>query len=124
VFKILSAVFFFSLLFFSIFFLQQVSWTSIETFLQAVPLQCPLKKFTGLSCAFCGMTHAWIAVFRGEFRKSIEFNALAMPLMAFLAFTFGAIFGFKMKASRILSPAVIWACVTIAMVYAIARNLK
>jgi hypothetical protein len=99
------------------------SWESIENGLHVVPLKCPLKSFTGLSCAFCGMTHAWIALLRGEFQKSFQFNALGMPLVGVCVFLFIAAFWLKKPISEIFPRRAVWAFVGIAVIYAVARNL-
>lgn len=47
----------------------------------AVPWTCPLKAWTGLPCASCGMTHAFVALARGEVSAAFA----ASPLGALLA---------------------------------------
>ncbi len=47
----------------------------------AVPWTCPLKAWTGLPCASCGMTHAFAALARGEVSAALA----ASPLGALLA---------------------------------------
>lgn len=38
---------------------------------------CPLKAFTGIFCPACGLTHASIYMFMGDFKKSLETNPTA-----------------------------------------------
>ncbi len=47
----------------------------------AVPWTCPVKAFTGLPCATCGMTHAFAALARGDVPAAFA----ASPLGALLA---------------------------------------
>jgi hypothetical protein len=47
----------------------------------AVPWTCPVKAWTGLPCATCGMTHAFVALARGEVSAALA----ASPLGALLA---------------------------------------
>ena len=37
---------------------------------------CPLKRFTGLDCAFCGMTRAHLAFFSGNFKEAFAYHEL------------------------------------------------
>ena len=67
--------------------LQHFQWQQIEAFLNAIPYRCPLKAMTGLKCAFCGMTHAWLALFRGEWLRSFHENALGIPFLIFMVFS-------------------------------------
>jgi hypothetical protein len=56
------------------------SWSQIEQGLAAGP-SCALRFWTGLQCAFCGMTHSWIAIFKGEWRQSFQYNILGVPTL-------------------------------------------
>ncbi len=47
----------------------------------AGPWTCPVKAWTGLPCASCGMTHAFVALARGEVSAAFA----ASPLGALLA---------------------------------------
>jgi Protein of unknown function (DUF2752) len=60
------------------------SWIQIEKILTRLPLQCPLNRFTGLECAFCGMTHSWISILRFEWSDAVHYNPLG-PIL-FVAF--------------------------------------
>ncbi len=37
---------------------------------------CPIKFVTGISCAGCGMTRAWISVLRGDLREAWNYHPL------------------------------------------------
>lgn len=37
---------------------------------------CPIKMFTGISCPGCGMTRAWVALFRLNIEKAWYFHPL------------------------------------------------
>ncbi len=47
----------------------------------AVPYTCPMKGIFGIPCATCGMTHAFVALSRGEVGAAVA----ASPLGALLA---------------------------------------
>jgi hypothetical protein len=47
----------------------------------AVPYTCPMKGAFGIPCATCGMTHAFVALARGEVAAALA----ASPLGALLA---------------------------------------
>ena len=64
--------------------IQKFHWEQIETGLLWIPIRCPLKQWTGLRCAFCGMTHSWLAILRGEVPRAFQENILGPPL--FLGF--------------------------------------
>jgi Protein of unknown function (DUF2752) len=49
--------------------------------LLAFPYTCPFKALTGLPCATCGMTHAFVYLAHGELRAALA----ASPLGALLA---------------------------------------
>lgn len=37
---------------------------------------CPIKALTGVSCAGCGMTRAWLAALSGDFAAAFAFHPL------------------------------------------------
>ncbi len=73
--RFFSALFLFAVGFLQ-WFIQNRSWEQIETTLAQIPYQCPLKQVLGIQCAFCGMTHAWLAILKGEWVKAFQFNPL------------------------------------------------
>lgn len=44
--------------------------------LYAFCVGCPLKRITGISCPFCGMTHAHIALLKGNLSAAFSYNRL------------------------------------------------
>ena len=98
------------------------SWEQIEGFLQSLPYFCPLKKFTGLECAFCGMTHSWLALFRGEWMKAFHYNWLG-PIF----FVLVAVFILVDRFRKIISDhrrTTAWMAIGVLTVYMVVRNLK
>lgn len=51
-------------------------------------ISCPIKFITGVSCAGCGMTRAWLHVFRLDFNAAFRFHPLfwTIPVVAVLFF--------------------------------------
>lgn len=56
------------------------------SFLDKTPKTCPLRIILNLRCSFCGMTHAWIYFWHGEWVEAWHENALSIVL--FLGFPF------------------------------------
>lgn len=44
--------------------------------LMACGISCPVLWLTGVSCAGCGMTRAWLCVLRGDFARAFRFHPL------------------------------------------------
>lgn len=46
-------------------------------------ITCPIKFLTGISCAGCGMSRAWLSVFRGDIHKAFYYHPLfwTLPLI-------------------------------------------
>ena len=42
---------------------------------------CPIKKITGFPCPGCGMGHAIISVFNGNYLDALNFNFLIFPFL-------------------------------------------
>lgn len=47
---------------------------------------CPIYRVTGILCPTCGVTRAWLALFRGDVGKAFQYHALfpLIPLFLFL----------------------------------------
>lgn len=55
--------------------------------LQCVGVTCPIKFVTGISCAGCGMTRAWIALLHLDFSKAMYYHPLFwLPPIALIVF--------------------------------------
>ena len=55
--------------------------------LAAVGIGCPIKFVTGISCAGCGMTRAWLALLRLDLRTAFEYHPLFwLPPVALIIF--------------------------------------
>ena len=84
------------------FFINQFPQERIENFLHSVPYRCPLRMITGWKCAFCGMTHSWISLFRGEMMTAFHENLFG-PLLWVGAIVFLVSLSLKKKLSLNLS---------------------
>ena len=55
--------------------------------MQLVGITCPIKYVTGISCAGCGMSRAWMALFRLDFKAAFNYHPLFfMPLIVVVIF--------------------------------------
>ncbi|MCI9177513.1 MAG: DUF2752 domain-containing protein [Clostridia bacterium] len=52
-----------------------------------LPVTCIFKSVTGISCPACGMTRAFLAIFRFDFWAATWQNLFSIPLFVFLAFS-------------------------------------
>ncbi len=43
---------------------------------------CPFKMLTGLPCPGCGITKSLVAIYQGEFLKSLQFHIFGILVMA------------------------------------------
>ena len=71
------------------------------------------------------MTHAWIAIFRGNFIEATRENFLSLPLFAFSISSLGIYAGgfeYSMKEAR--RKLLIGCLLALFLLYALARNLK
>ncbi|HTT70767.1 MAG TPA: DUF2752 domain-containing protein [Anaeromyxobacteraceae bacterium] len=58
--------------------------------LLALPYPCPWKALTGIPCATCGMTHAFVHLAHGELRAAVAASPLG-ALLAFVGWTLAAL---------------------------------
>jgi hypothetical protein len=92
--------------------------------LDSLPPVCPVKTVLGLRCSFCGMTHAFLHLFFGEWREAIRENPLSIPVFGGLLFLAGGWVSGRLPAipeerGRLLS----WAAIGVLFLYALLRNL-
>ena len=48
----------------------------LYTAMESIGITCPIKFITGLSCAGCGMSRAWIAFLQLDIAKAFEYHPL------------------------------------------------
>ncbi len=107
------------------FTVNQLNWKQIETVLHVIPYACPLLLFTGYQCALCGITHAWIALFRAEFLLSFHFNWLGIPLfLVFIFALFSSMLNPSWSKNRVLSKGAALVFLGGLIIYAVVRNIS
>ena len=80
--------------------------------IEAMGITCPILFFTGISCAGCGMSRAWLALLRGDLAGAFAFHPLfwlPVPAVALLFFRQripGRVFRWGMGAVCVLFLAV------------------
>lgn len=81
------------------------------TVLQLMGITCPIKFLTGISCAGCGTTRAWLAFLRGDIRTALYYHPMFwVPPIALLLY---------MKRSKIHKTIFFLAIFFIILAYAI-----
>ena len=48
----------------------------LYTAMESIGITCPIKFITGISCAGCGMSRAWLAFLRLDVAKAFEYHPL------------------------------------------------
>lgn len=48
----------------------------LYTAMESIGITCPIKLITGISCAGCGMSRAWIAFLQLDMAKAFEYHPL------------------------------------------------
>ena len=88
---------------------------AVYTALHFAGLGCPIKALTGVSCAGCGMTRAWLEALAGHWAAAFSYHPLfwAVPLGA-------AVFLLRRRLPRRLVSALVWAAaIAFVAVYAL-----
>ncbi len=57
-----------------------LGWLSLSTL--KAPTLCLFKLLTGIPCPGCGITHALLAAFRGQWAASAAYHPLGLPFLA------------------------------------------
>lgn len=47
-------------------------------------IACPIRAVFGIRCPGCGMTHALVALLRGDVRRAMQFNPFVLVLVPLL----------------------------------------
>ena len=53
-----------------------ISIVILYMFLENIGITCPIKFITGISCAGCGMSRAWLALLHFDLKKAIYYHPL------------------------------------------------
>ncbi len=88
---------------------------ALYTALHFLGVGCPIKALTGVSCAGCGMTRAWLAVLGGHWAEAFACHPLfwVVPLAAL-------VFLFRRRMPRRLFQGLVWAAaLAFVAVYAV-----
>lgn len=73
--------------------------------LEAVGVTCPIRFLTGVSCAGCGMSRAWLALLRLDFAAAFAFHPLVLlPIPA------AALLLFQKRLPRRVFSGGLWLC--------------
>ena len=71
-----------------------LSGYSVDQIAAFVPLRCPLKFVTGLSCPTCGLGHGLVAAATGHWAEAWSYHPLAIPLLLILLFVSAGLIAF------------------------------
>ena len=89
-------------------------------------IPCVFRRFTGLLCPGCGMSHALAAVSSGHFRQAMEYNALSLTLLpAFILFVIYRALRYVKTGSeefRVPELLFLFLCIGICVFYFVTRN--
>lgn len=100
-------------------------WIDQASFIHAIesgPNVCPLNRYTGLKCAFCGMTHAWIYFWHGHFAGAFRENRLSLLLFLGTPILLLSLALSNFWTAKKLKSFV-WISLAVLFAYAIFRNL-
>lgn len=61
------------------FLLTHMSGLSQDTVVEYLPIFCPFKFATGISCPGCGMTRAFLAIAEADFISAFHHNPFSIP---------------------------------------------
>ena len=88
-------------------------------FLQCIGITCPVKFVTGISCAGCGMTRAWMALLHLDFSKSVYYHPLFwLPPVAL------AIFACRKRMNQKVYKILIFTMAVVFVIVYICRLVK
>ena len=57
---------------------------SVAYALTGLGIPCVFRLFTGLKCPGCGLTHAYLALFKGNIHAAMDYNILSVTLLPVL----------------------------------------
>lgn len=92
---------------------------SIYTILNLFGTGCPIKFFTGISCAGCGMTRAWISLLQLDIKGAFHYHPLVIVPLIYIVIYF-----FKNKLSKKLRKILVYIGIMLFAVVYIFRILN
>lgn len=103
---------------------------TFDPFTQDIPL-CPVHALTGLDCPGCGMTRAVHALLAGDPLLAVRCNVLLMVMIPIAAIVWVRWLGRswrgdgagRARGTSMPTPRLVLACVIVALVFAVLRNL-
>ncbi len=86
--------------------------------MQLVGITCPIKFFTGISCAGCGITRAWLSALRGDLSAAIQFHPLFwLPVPA------AVLYCLRKRLPEKVWPASLWVIIALGLGVYLLRML-
>ena len=83
-----------------------------------------MKRWFGVSCAFCGMTHAFLHAAFFEFRESVHSNALSVVVVpGLVGGSLALAWGFRPAFSERSKRGAVIGSVVVLVTYMLIRNL-
>ena len=76
---------------------------------------CPIKVMTGVSCAGCGMTRAWIALWQLHWRDALEYHPLVLLPIVFVVALILKQYGHETLFRRTVVVLVVLFCIVYVM---------
>lgn len=103
-----------------------MSWQQWENLMMLTPLKCPVYSVLGVKCSFCGMTHAVISFFKGEWWKAYQYNPLVFIGYAVVAL---AVFYWTHKKKlvvpqNLVSTKIVYAVLLGLLIFMLVRNVN
>lgn len=82
--------------------------------MHVVGITCPIKYITGISCAGCGMTRAWLCALKLDFAAALSFHPLFLLVPPAVVFMFS-----RKRHPRVSKIALIIIAIIFIIVYII-----
>jgi len=88
---------------------------------------CPLYVMTGFACPGCGLTRGFHALFHGDIRTALDFNALLPVWAAILLWVWASLFVFAVRGKGLpmwpTKTKFLWTFMTFLLIFGVLRNI-
>lgn len=99
----------------------------VSTWLQSLGSGCPLVRFCGWQCPFCGMTRGTVALLHGDLGEMLTLNPFSIVFVLGLLVMMASVVGLPLRTTlfghRRLNQAGVLGGSLIFISYAVTRNL-